>query len=119
MLFNKTLLNIVFCFVINAVLAKLFFDCKAKGALLGSLFISVADTAADFIVVTVLGIVGGDIKTYRSSVYAYLLMVLLSKSVLFVLTKAAVYAGLYLRDKRDASIPAFLLIYPVASIRFG
>ena len=43
-------------------------------------------------------------------------MVLLSKSVLFVLTKAAVYAGLYLRDKRDASIPAFLLIYPVASI---
>ncbi len=116
LLFNKTLLNIVFCFVINAVLAKLFFDCKAKGALLGSLFISVSDTAADFIVVTVLGIVGGDIKTYRSSVYAYLLMVLLSKSVLFVLTKAAVYAGLYLRDKRDASIPAFLLIYPVASI---
>ena len=104
LLFNKTLLNIVFCFVINAVLAKLFFDCKAKGALLGSLFISVSDTAADFIVVTVLGIVGGDIKTYRSSVYAYLLMVLLSKSVLFVLTKAAVYAGLYLRDKRDASI---------------
>ena len=37
LLFNKTLLNIVFCFVINAVLAKLFFDCKAKGALLGSL----------------------------------------------------------------------------------
>ena len=50
LLFNKTLLNIVFCFVINAVLAKLFFDCKAKGALLGSLFISVSDTAADFIV---------------------------------------------------------------------
>lgn len=116
LLFDKTLLNIVFCFVINAVSAKLFFDCKAKGALLGSLFISVSDTAADFIVVTVLGIVGGDIKTYRSSVYAYLLMVLLSKSVLFVLTKAAVYAGLYLRDKRDARIPAFLLIYPVASI---
>ena len=116
LLFNKTLLNIVLCFVINAVLAKLFFDCKAKGALLGSLFISVSDTAADFIVVTVLGIVGGDIKTYRSSVYAYLLMVLLSKSVLFVLTKAAVYAGVYLRDKRDARIPAFLLIYPVASI---
>ena len=43
-------------------------------------------------------------------------MVLLSKSVLFVLTKAAVYAGLYLRGQKGVRIPAFLLIYPIASI---
>lgn len=89
--------------------AKLFFDCKAKGALLGSLFISVSDTAADFIVVIVLGIVGGDIKTYRSSVYAYLLMVLLSKSVLFVLNKGGGLCGIVSARQKVARIPAFLL----------
>lgn len=116
LLFNSTVVNILLCFVIDSVFAKLFFECNIKGATLGALFIAVSNTASEFIVMSVLGIVGGDIKTYRSSLYIYLLMVLLSKSVLFVLTKAAVYAGLYLRGQKGVRIPAFLLIYPIASI---
>lgn len=112
LLFNSTVFNILLCFVIDSVFAKLFFECNIKGATLGALFIAVSNTASEFIVMSVLGIVGGDIKTYRSSLYIYLLMVLLSKSVLFVLTKAAVYAGLYLRGQKGVRIPAFLLIYP-------
>lgn len=116
LLFDSTVVNIALCFIIDSVFAKLFFECSAKGATLGALFIAVSNTASEFMVMSVLGIVGGDIKTYQSSVYIYLLMVLLSKSVLFVLTKAAVYAGLYLRGQKGARIPAFLLIYPIASI---
>lgn len=105
---NSTVVNILLCFVIDSVFAKLFFECNIKGATLGALFIAVSNTASEFIVMSVLGIVGGDIKTYQSSMYIYLLMVLLSKSVLFVLTKAAVYAGLYLRGQKGVRIPAFL-----------
>ena len=108
LLFNSTVVNILLCFVIDSVFAKLFFECNIKGATLGALFIAVSNTASEFIVMSVLGIVGGDIKTYRSSLYIYLLMVLLSKSVLFVLTKAAVYAGLYLRGQKGVRIPADL-----------
>ena len=114
---NSTVANILLCFVIDSVFAKLFFECNIKGATLGALFIAVSNTASEFIVISLLAIIGGgDIKAYQSSVYIYLLMVLLSKSVLFVLTKAAVYAGLYLRGQKGVRIPAFLLIYPIASI---
>lgn len=114
---NSTVVNILLCFVIDSVFAKLFFECNIKGATLGALFIAVSNTASEFIVISLLAIIGGgDIKAYQSSVYIYLLMVLLSKSVLFVLTKAAVYAGLYLRGQKGVRIPAFLLIYPIASI---
>lgn len=117
LLFNSTVVNILLCFVIDSVFAKLFFECNIKGATLGALFIAVSNTASEFIVISLLAIIGGgDIKAYQSSVYIYLLMVLLSKSVLFVLTKAAVYAGLYLRGQKGVRIPAFLLIYPIASI---
>ena len=116
LLFDSAAVNILLCFVIDSVFAKLFFECNIKGATLGALFIAVSNTASEFIVMSVLGIVGGDIKTYQSSMYIYLLMVLLSKSVLFVLTKSAVYAGLYLRGQKGVRIPAFLLIYPIASI---
>lgn len=115
LLFNSTVVNILLCFVIDSVFAKLFFECNIKGATLGALFIAVSNTASEFIVISLLAIIGGgDIKAYQSSVYIYLLMVLLSKSVLFVLTKAAVYAGLYLRGQKGVRIPAFLLIYPIA-----
>lgn len=103
---NSTVVNILLCFVIDSVFAKLFFECNIKGATLGALFIAVSNTASEFIVISLLAIIGGgDIKAYQSSVYIYLLMVLLSKSVLFVLTKAAVYAGLYLRGQRACASP--------------
>ena len=103
LLFNSTVVNILLCFVIDSVFAKLFFECNIKGATLGALFIAVSNTASEFIVISLLAIIGGgDIKAY--------------KSVLFVLTKAAVYAGLYLRGQKGVRIPAFLLIYPIASI---
>lgn len=110
LLFNSTVVNILLCFVIDSVFAKLFFECNIKGATLGALFIAVSNTASEFIVISLLAIIGGgDIKAYQSSVYIYLLMVLLSKSVLFVLTKAAVYAGLYLRGGRaHPCVPADL-----------
>lgn len=86
LLFNSTVVNILLCFVIDSVFAKLFFECNIKGATLGALFIAVSNTASEFIVISLLAIIGGgDIKAYQSSVYIYLLMVLLSKSVLFVL----------------------------------
>ena len=104
---NSTVVNILLCFVIDSVFAKLFFECNIKGATLGALFIAVSNTASEFIVISLLAIIGGgDIKAYQSSLYIYLLMVLLSKSVLFVLTKAAVYAGLYLRGQKG--VPADL-----------
>lgn len=103
---NSTVANILLCFVIDSVFAKLFFECNIKGATLGALFIAVSNTASEFIVISLLAIIGGgDIKAYQSSVYIYLLMVLLSKSVLFVLTKAAVYAGLYLRGREGRAHP--------------
>ncbi len=117
LLFDSTVVNILLCFIIDSVLAKLFFECNLKGAMLGALFISVSNTAAEFIVMSLIAIIGsGDIESYQSSIPIYLLMVLLSKSVFFVLTKAAVYAGLYLRGQKGARIPAFLLIYPIASV---
>lgn len=63
LLFNSTVVNILLCFVIDSVFAKLFFECNIKGATLGALFIAVSNTASEFIVMSVLGIVGGDIKT--------------------------------------------------------
>ena len=87
------------------------------GWFLGSRFEHIITSFDHWIAFGLLAIIGGgDIKAYQSSVYIYLLMVLLSKSVLFVLTKAAVYAGLYLRGQKGVRIPAFLLIYPIASI---
>ena len=70
---NSTVVNILLCFVIDSVFAKLFFECNIKGATLGALFIAVSNTASEFIVISLLAIIGGgDIKAYQSSVYIYL-----------------------------------------------
>lgn len=37
LLFNSTVVNILLCFVIDSVFAKLFFECNIKGATLGAL----------------------------------------------------------------------------------
>lgn len=116
-LFDSTIVNISLCFVIDFLIGKLFFDCTVKGALLSALFIAASNTASEFIVINILGIVSdGGIQAYQSNFYMYLLMVLLSKAVLFVITRAAAYTGLYLRSRQGIRLPLFLLIYPVASI---
>lgn len=115
-IFDSTLVNISLCFIIDFVFAKLYFDCGIKGALLSSLFLAVSNTATEFLVINFLAMISsGDITSYQSNVYMYLMMVLMSKAALFVLVKAAAYMGLYLRDGQVRA-PLFLLIYPVASI---
>ena len=56
---NSTVVNILLCFVIDSVFAKLFFECNIKGATLGALFIAVSNTASEFIVISLLAIIGG------------------------------------------------------------
>lgn len=117
LLFDSTIVNIIFCFAIDVLFAKLCYECSFKGAILSALFLSVANTATEFIVMNVLAIVsGGDIKTYISNVYTYLLTVIISKTVFLIITKSAIFAGLYLQGQKIIRFPAFLLIYPITSI---
>ncbi len=116
-LFDSTIVNIALCFVIDFLIAKLFFDCTIRGAILSALFIAASNTASEFIVINTLGIVtDGGIQAYQSNIYMYLIMVLLSKAILFIITRAAAYMGLYLKSRQGIRTPLFLLIYPVASI---
>lgn len=61
---NSTVVNILLCFVIDSVFAKLFFECNIKGATLGALFIAVSNTASEFIVISLLAIIASAFLTF-------------------------------------------------------
>lgn len=114
--FDSVLMNIAVCTVIYFVFAKLYFDCGVNGALLSSLFFTALNTASEFLTMSLLAVFSGrDITVYRSNVYMYLIMVLVSRITFIAFAKAAVHMGLYLRGEKER-VPLHLLIYPIAAI---
>lgn len=117
LIFDSTIINILIYFAINIIFAELCYDCDFKNSILSSLFLSVANTAIEFIMINVLAFFGKrSIEEYNADIFIYILTVLISKTFFFIISKAIIYAGLYLRSRQNARIPFFLLLYPIASI---
>lgn len=117
LIFDSTIVNISIYFVINILFAKWCYDCDLKNSIFSSLFLSVANTATEFITINVLAFFGNrNIEEYNANIYVYILMVLISKTIFLITDKAVIYAGLYLRSRQNAPIPFFLLLYPITSI---
>lgn len=117
LIFDSTIINIIVYFVINIFFAKICYDCDIKNGILCSLFLSVANTAIEFITINVLAFIADrGVDEYNTDAYIYILMVLISKTIFLITSKAAIYAGLYLQSHQNLRLPFFLLLYPITSI---
>ena len=110
--FSSTIVNIIAGTVFNFVFGILFYECKIKWATFSSLFLTVALTASEFIVMAVSYIVSGNINTFNSSLETFFLMALFSRTIYLIIVLSV---GHLLQNNKAKKIPLFLFLFPVAS----
>lgn len=114
---SNIVVNVCLFTIVNFLIVFGFFDSSWRSSLLSSLFLSGAMLSTEFAVMSLLSIgTRKDIAVYHETSFMFFLMVVLSKTAYWFVTKAAIVSGLYFQKKTDRHMPAFLLIYPVCAM---
>ena len=113
LIFDSTVINIVSATVFNFLFGVLFYKCKIKSSIFCSLFLNAALTASDFIVMTLISYgSNGDINSYESSVHAFLITALFSRTIYLIIILSV---GILLPKDNIGKFPLFLFLFPIAS----
>ena len=110
--FDSTAVNIIIGTIFNFLFTKLFFNCKIKFAIFYSLFLTVALTASEFLVMSITSISTNDLNAYKTSASEFLLLCLISRVVFLIITLTV---GAIINKSNIKKTPPFLILFPIAS----
>lgn len=112
LIFDSSILNIIAGTVFNFVFATLFYKSKLLINIFYSLFLTVALTASEFVVMALVSVGNNNINTYQTSADTFLLLCLLSRIIFLIISLSV---GLLLHKNNVKKMPAFLILFPLAS----
>ena len=97
---SNIVVNVCLFTIVNFLIVFGFFDSSWRSSLLSSLFLSGAMLSTEFAVMSLLSIgTRKDIAVYHETSFMFFLMVVLSKTAYWFVTKAAIVSGLYFQKK--------------------
>ena len=112
MIFDSSILNIIAGTIASFVFGKLFFKIQFKLVVFFSLFLTVALTASEFVVMALMSIKNDNVNMYKTSISAFLLLCLLSRIIFLIIVLSV--ASLIQRNNVK-KMPTFLILFPIAS----
>lgn len=112
LIFDSSILNIIAGTIFNFVFGTLFYKGKLLNNIFYALFLTVALTASEFVVMALVSLGNNNINTYQTSADTFLLLCLLSRIIFLIIS---VSVGLLLQKNNVKKMPAFLILFPIAS----
>lgn len=114
---DNTIVNILSFFLVNIIILNGCYYCNLKSSIISSLFLSVALTASEFLIINLLAVgLKKDVYVYLSSPYLFLLVAVLGRLIYFLFTKIVVNAGYYINGNSNYKVPLFLFLYPTTTL---
>lgn len=113
LLFDSTIVNIISAAIFYFIFAKIFYSCKISSSICSSLFLTVALTASEFIVMSLMSLVRKDgIENFNSSTLNLFILVFFSRLIYLIIVLSI---GTCLQKDNMRKPPIFLFLSPIAS----